>query len=372
MTKQNLIKIPALEFKQGNNKKLYCFAVNGKLLPDFTTISRISRDKNQEIDGYQRPEVISHISNIKKYLESPNPMIPNAIVVAFNNKVSFQPMDNGTYSEHSKSGLLKIPINDGPNDKKPGWIVDGQQRIAAIRDAEIKNFPIAVVGFITGDETEQREQFILVNSTKPLPKGLIYELLPTTDTELPIQLQRKRFPSEILQRLNCDTDSPLFGMISTPTTPKGIIKDNSILKMLENSLSDGTLFQYRENYSESKDMDSILKTLKSFWGAVAKVFKEGWNLQPRKSRLMHGAGIVSMGFLMDAISDRFRHYEHLSQKKFEDDLSPIKDFCRWTNGFWDFGGGVQRKWNEIQNTPKDIQLLANYILNKYREKVQNK
>jgi DGQHR domain-containing protein len=371
MKKHTEIKIPALEFKQGKNKKLYCFAVNGKILPDFTTISRISRDEDQEIGGYQRPEVISHIANIKKYLESSNPMIPNAIVVAFNNKVSFQPLDHGAYSEHSKSGLLKIPMNEGLNSEKPGWIVDGQQRVAAIRDAELKSFPIAVVGFITADETEQREQFILVNSTKPLPKGLIYELLPTTETELPTQLQRKRFPSEILQKLNCDSDSPLFGMISTPTTPKGIIKDNSILKMLENSLSDGTLFQFREGASESKDMDSILKTLKSYWGAVAKIFKDAWNLQPRKSRLMHGAGIVSMGFLMDAISDRYRHLGSLSQKKFEDNLAPLKDFCRWTNGFWDFGGGIQRKWNEIQNTPKDIQILTNFMLNKYREKMQD-
>ena len=31
---------------------------------------------------------------------------------------------------------------------------------------------------------EQTEQFILVNSTKPLPKGLIYELLPGTEATL--------------------------------------------------------------------------------------------------------------------------------------------------------------------------------------------
>ncbi len=29
-----------------------------------------------------------------------------------------------------------------PDEDKPGWIVDGQQRSAAIRDARIDSFPV--------------------------------------------------------------------------------------------------------------------------------------------------------------------------------------------------------------------------------------
>jgi hypothetical protein len=109
--------------------------------------------------------------------------------------------------------------------------VDGQQRIAAIRDARIGPFPVCVVAFITDDDQEQREQFILVNSTKPLPKGLIYELLPTTRARLPSLLQQRRFPAYLLDRLNHDEGSPLRGLIRTPTVVDGLIKDNSVLKM---------------------------------------------------------------------------------------------------------------------------------------------
>ena len=371
--KDSYLRLPALEIKQGENRKLYCFAVDGKLLPTFTTISRIARDSDQRVCGYQRPEVLSHISGIRSYLESPNPMIPNAIVVAFDSRVKFAPSEDKTNSlDHGRHGMLVIPSESLTKDSsKPGWIVDGQQRVAAIREANISRFPIYVVCFITDDVREQREQFILVNSTKPLPKGLIYELLPTTDAQLPNHLQRRRFPAEILNRLNCDIDSPLKTMINTPTTPKGLIKDNSILKMLENSLSDGTLFQHRIEDSESSDLQAILVTLKHFWGALAKVFKESWNLPPRKSRLMHGAGIVSMGFIMDAISDKNRDKKIINQKTFEEDLLPLKDICRWTNGYWDFGPGMQRKWNEVQNTPKDIQLLSNFLLVQYKNKVWN-
>ena len=44
-----------------------------------------------------------------------------------------------------------------------------------------------------------------------------------------------------MERLNYDEDSPLAGMINTPTTPDGIVKDNSMLRMLENSITDGAL-----------------------------------------------------------------------------------------------------------------------------------
>ena len=55
-------------------------------------------------------------------------------------------------------------------------------------------------------------------------------------------VQRRRFPAQLLDLLNQEEDSPLRGLIATPTTPTGLIKDNSILKILENSLSDGVLY----------------------------------------------------------------------------------------------------------------------------------
>jgi hypothetical protein len=74
---------------------------------------------------------------------------------------------------------------------------------------------------------------------------------------------------------------------------------------------------------------------------------------------------------MDAISDKNRDKKIINQKTFEEDLLPLKDICRWTNGYWDFGPGMQRKWNEVQNTPKDIQLLSNFLLVQYKNKVWN-
>lgn len=368
--KTKTLRLPALEVRQGRDRVLYSFAVDGKLLPQFATISRLSRS-DDAIRGYQRPEVLSHIAEIRAYLETPNPMIPNAIVIAFDGRVKFEPLGRDSPSQAcSRPGTLVIPILDGEADEsKPGWIVDGQQRAAAVREAAVEAFPICAVGFVAASETEQREQFILVNSTKPLPKGLVYELLPSTETQLPSLLQRRRFPAVLLYRLNLDRDSPLRGLIRTPTVMTGLIKDNSLLKMLENSLSDGLLFRFRAEDGGNGIVEEMLAPLKDFWSAVAEVFKSAWGLPPRRSRLMHGAGVVSLGFLMDAIADRYRRSGVPTREQFRANLQPLAEVCCWTDGHWEFGPGHVRKWNEVQNTPKDIQTLANYLLVQYRQRV---
>jgi DGQHR domain-containing protein len=370
---QGELRLPALEVRQGDGRLLYSFAVDGKQLPSFAAVSRIRRDGDAEVEGYQRPEVLSHISSIRRYLESEAPMIPNALVVAFDKRVQFEPSPSAPAVSYARPGTLIIPTSSDLTDEdKPGWIVDGQQRSAAIRDARIDSFPVVVTAFITDSDEDQRSQFILVNSAKPLPKGLIYELLPATSGALPVPLQARRFPAVLLRRLNCEVRSPLYRKIRTPTTPEGIVKDNSILKMLENSLSDGALYSFRDPTVGVADEEKMMNLLTTFFTAVRGVFADAWDKPPRQSRLMHGVGIVSLGFIMDAIFDRYSRKRLPSTDDFAYDLGELREVCRWTNGFWDFGPGAQRKWNELQNTTRDIQLLTNYLLCEYKARVWSK
>jgi DGQHR domain-containing protein len=365
------LTLPAIEVQQSEGRKLYAFAIDGKQLPKFATISRISRPEGVNIEGYQRPEVLSHIKEIRKYIESESPMIPNAVVLAFDERVTFVASDTSD-NGYSRTGALHIPISEGwKEEQKPAWVVDGQQRMAAIREAAIERFPICVTGFIAQNVQQQREQFILVNSTKPLAKGLIYELLPTTQMVLPDMLARRRFPSMLLNSLNHDLDSPFKSKIKTATNPGGVIQDNSVLKMIEHSLSDGALYRFRNRDGED-DAEAMLRILKRYWSSVASVFRDAWELPANRSRLVHGAGIVSMGFVMDAISDRHHDLPEITSELFEEDLKRMSRFCRWTSGYWEFGGNVNRKWNEIQNTTKDIRLLANHLLLHYRTDIWNR
>jgi DGQHR domain-containing protein len=312
--------------------------------------------------GYQRPEALAHVKAIKRYLESPGALMANALVVAFDTRVRFEAMPGSRASPHgSRVGHLMVPLV-GVDEEKPGWLVDGQQRSAALREADVESFPVPVVGFITGDVREQRAQFILVNNTKPLPVGLINELLPTTDGELPDALLRRRYPAVLLEQLNMHPDSPLRGRIRTPTAVDGIIKDTSMLKMLDASMTDGALYRFRNHGAEGGDTAAMLELLFDFWGAVSGVWATEWNLPPRKSRLTHGAGIVALGYLMDAIVDeRAAGDEMPDLMTFVEDLERVAPSCHWTGGAWDFG----LRWDEIQVVPTHITMLTESLLRAY-------
>lgn len=364
MTKTNAIatelRLPAIEIQQGP-RRLYAFSVDGKLISQFATVSRVKRTEG-DLEGYQRPEQLAHIEQIQNYIESPDPLLPNAIVIAFDPSVRFVPAKVGPATEYSRTGELVIALDPSvPAHLRPGFIVDGQQRVAAIRDAEVESFPLCATGFIAQNIREQTEQFILVNSTKPLPKGLIHELLPETDAMLPLQLERRRLPAMLVTRLNETRTSPLYRAIKTATNPEGRIKDNSLLRLLENSLSEGLLYVYRDPKGHNHDVDGMIAVLNDFFHAVQETFPEAWALPPKKSRLTHGAGIAGLGFLMDSVANRVGLRKRPSRAQFAGDLRKMKDVCHWTEGFWDFGPGRTKRWDELQNTTKDIEQVVRYL-----------
>src|SRR3546814_15696876 len=84
---------------------------------------------------------------------------------------------------------------------------------------------------------------ILINNTKPLPKGLIYELLPKVGG-LPFRYESRAEAARLIETLNYKKGSSLRGMINGQTNPRGIIKDTIMQRLLMNSLSDGALRAY--------------------------------------------------------------------------------------------------------------------------------
>ncbi len=362
------LRLPALEVRQTENRTLYSFAVDGKLIRSFAAISRVRRDTSNVIAGYQRSEALGHISQIRRYIESKDPLLPNAIVLAFDDRVRFQPA-RGRRKGEVRHGTLIVPHDPSWDEvDKPAWVVDGQQRLAAVEDAAIDGFPMCAVGFIAESDSDQREQFMLVNSTKPLPKGLLYELLPSVTGRLPVALQNRKLPAQIAERLNFADRSPFSAMIQTATNPEGCIKDNSILRMLENSLSDGVLYWFTGGRG-GPDIESILNILTEYWSAVRSVFSQAWGLPPRRSRLMHGAGIVSMGMLMDTICAGYRSQGFPDRAGFECEIGAVASVCHWTSGYWQLRNGERRKWNEVQNTSRDIQLLSDHLREEYKARV---
>ncbi|MGN7614135.1 DGQHR domain-containing protein [Magnetococcales bacterium HHB-1] len=232
-----------------------------------------------------------------------------------------------------------------------------QQRLSALAELPEKDFQVFVSVILCKTEEELRRQFILVNNTKPLPKPLIYELLPWVN-DLPERMASRAQAAHITELLNFDKNSSLRGQIKQHTNPDGVITDTAIQKMIMNSLSDGVC---RELIRLPDGKKQCLEAVSNFFAAVQEVFEESWlNQTPRTSRLVHGAGIAAMGYIMEYLVERNNASE---KESFMPGLKSLKEITAWTerDGDWRFGDEV-RPWNSLQNISRDIQLLTSFLL----------
>lgn len=226
-----------------------------------------------------------------------------------------------------------------------------------------------VTAFVADAVSLQRDQFVRVNNTRPLPPSLVTELLPEVDAPLPQRLSVRKAPSMVCDRLNNDERSPFHQMIKRASTSGNavriaVIADNSIVSMIQESLTAaaGCLYPYRNLTSNEIDVDGIHHALCLYWSAVRDAFPNAWGKPANDSRLMHGAGIRAMGRLMDrvlAIVDP-RRLDAAEQIRKEIDL--VAPYCRWTAGTWD---QINLPWNAVENVPGQIQTLSNYLIRVY-------
>ena len=366
---KSVIERRALRLRQNRAHPLYLFCLTGDEILQIADISRLSRDDAGKLLGYQRPEVRRHVQEIADYLNSKDVLFPNSLILAMSSRVKFKASRGPHVADGlAEAGLLEIRL-PGPKDPKPAWIVDGQQRALAISKSKRTNLPIPVNAFIADDVALQRDQFLRVNNTKPLPRGLITELLPEVSTPLPANLQARKIPSALCDLLSSDKHSPFRDLISRASTAAhkrkaAVVADSSIVKVLEESLSSpsGCLFPYRNIATGETDFDGIWSTILTYWTAVKKTFPDAWGKPPQRSRLMHGAGLRAMGRLMDRIMPQIIARSPGAVDHVRHELRIIAPICHWTSGRWSELG---LEWNEIQNVPRHIRILSNLLIRSY-------
>lgn len=359
----------ALLVQQTPDFPLYLFSLTAHEILQIADISRMSRDQSGDLIGYQRPEVKHHIQEIVDYLDSDQVIFPNPIIIALPSTVRFTSSRGPNVGDGSAiGGTLEIPLptDGGP---KPGWIVDGQQRALALARAKRQDMPIPVNAFVADSIELQRDQFLRINNTRPLPRGLVTELLPSISSPLPPRLALKKMPSELCDLLNSDEASPFCGLIKRSSTSKeqrrqAVVADMSIVNMLHESLtqSSGCLFPFRNMTSGETDFAGLWQLLLVYWSAVRNTFPDAWGKPATQSRLMHGAGIRAMGRLMDRIMGTIDARANGADKIVRKDLALIAPLCHWTSGTWD---EIDLRWNEIQNVPKHTAVLSNYLTRAY-------
>lgn len=365
-----LIRRRALRLRQHPKHPLYQFALSAEELLQVADISRVSRDEAGKLLGYQRPEVRKHVKGIVEYLDSGSVLFPNSIILALSSEAVFKEVRGPKVDDGlAEAGTLELPVpaNGGP---KPAWIVDGQQRALALSRCRRRDLLVPVNAFVATDLEVQKEQFLRINTTKPLPRGLVNELLPDVETILPPQLAARQAPARLCEILNRDPESPFRGLVYR-SSMKGrgkqrpAVNDTSLLHMIQESLTNpsGCLFPYRNVATGETDFAGVRLVLLVYWNAVKATFPEAWGLPPSKSRLMHGAGIRSMGRLMDRVMSVVRVSDKNAERTVRKELARIKHLCAWTEGSWNELGDI--RWNEVQNVPSHVKLLSNYLMRAY-------
>ena len=368
-----MIKVRALRTKQGAHI-LYMLFMPGSQILQVADIARLERRGNSRLVGFQRRKVREHVNEIAEYLGRKDVLFPNAIILALSQEVTFKQSrgpDLKLSFDGAAAGQLEIPIRK--EGERVAWIVDGQQRSLALEKVKGVMLPVPVVAFESESVDMQRQQFILVNRARPLSQRLIDELLPATSGDLlPRDLKLRALPSFLCDKLNSSKDSPFHGIINRSsgngTERRGVVTDTAIIAMIRRSLSNpnGALAAFALPGQETGDAGRMLALLVAYWRAVKEVFPEAWGRKPEQSRLMHSAGIAAMGDLMDRISTRVTLSKNV-QRVFKTELSRIADDCAWTRGSWP---DLDRSWDDIQSTPRDIKALSQTLVRLYAGKLK--
>jgi len=335
----------AIRARQAAHHDVFVFAAKPKDVLAFSEIERVGRGDDGQLKGFQRHQIASHIKEIRDYLARDDALLPNAVIVAVVDGVTVHDLGHG---------VVDVQINAG--DGKPGFVVDGQQRLSALSGIEKPNFEVFVSALVCKDYNELRQQFVLINNTRPLPKTLIYELLPTVDG-LPDRLTARKFAARVVDRLNHTRGSVLFGEVRQHTNPTGVLSDTALQKLIMNSASDGAI---RDLVAFEDREQRVFEFVNEYFAAIKEVFAPEWDgMNPRHSRLRHGAGLVAMGFVMDQL---YASEGAVVCSEFERGLRLLQPYTAWTSGQWALAADDVRPWNGIQNTPSDIDLLARYLV----------
>lgn len=367
--REGWIERRALRVLQGEIP-LYLFTLAAEEVGLVADVARISRDEAGELIGYQRPEKRKHVKQIQDYLDGDNVLFPNGLILALPPDARFKSSRGPAVNDGlAVAGTLEIPMAESPDGPRPAWIVDGQQRSLALAQTRNKRLPVPVAGFVTEDLEVQREQFLRVNTVQPLPAGLVTELLPSIARVPSSRLAAKKLPSALVDMLNLDKESPFYGLIrraSTPTVERSsaVVTDTGLVEALRESIEApaGVLFPYRNIAAGTTDTESIRKVLIIYWTAVREAFPDAWGQPPTHSRLMGGVGIRAMGRLMERVMVHVNVDSRDADQAARLEVERIVPHCRWTSGIWpDLG----LPWNELQNTPRHISALSNYLARAY-------
>ena len=159
-------------------------------------IAYVSRRASGQPSAYQRILSAERIDKISQFLQSRDALLPNAIIIAFDDETEVQ--------KHLdfRDGQLHFPTR-----YCSAWIIDGQHRVYGFLDTEYESeeddseteFKLPVVAFKSMDLLLQNRTFVSINlNQKKIDRTLLCDLA----TELPDLNNELTWPSLLVVDLN--------------------------------------------------------------------------------------------------------------------------------------------------------------------------
>ena len=88
--RRSSLSVRALRTRQGSGNDVFTFFLPGRQITEVADITRIERDEEHNLQGFQRREIQSHVNSIVTFLDQGPVIFPNAIILALSPEVSFR------------------------------------------------------------------------------------------------------------------------------------------------------------------------------------------------------------------------------------------------------------------------------------------
>lgn len=355
----------AIQLTQGN-LEMFVFGAKPSAL---MKIAYVYRRASGKPSAYQRIVSKERIERISNFLRSKGALLPNAIIIAFDNEASIQKQIR--YEE----GKLYFP-----NRYCSAWIIDGQHRVFGFigtryetdEDDSAPTFKVPVVAFKRMDLIPQNRTFVSINyNQKKIDPNLLCDLA----TQLPDLNNELTWPSLLVAQVN--RLETLKDRVKISELHKGrpiTITSFARFALLEGLLGydrktrsyRGPLYAYApfnpkasvNNTFNRKSMNRQVALLQRYLAAVRKNTsrpdenKDPWRNTQRYS-LLKPTGMNALLLVLSRVMEKYPNLDSDMHKSLETYLKPLRKVTYARASVAKQGGG----WKGFRN-------LANAMLRK--------
>lgn|GEM_PF-3010257 len=304
--------------KQTDGPEIALAAIDAYTLRDLATVSRIVDEER----GYQRLVNNRKLAAIKRYVETPEAVLPTGIVLATGEKPGLVRIDNRTALDSTGrifSAQLSVKAS---GSYKPFLVIDGQHRLFGITLSRISPYPVPVTILLGASKLQQMANFEVINNraTRIAAAHLnelrasMYDLTAEETTKLNNLLGHLGMASlsaaAIVSELN-GSAMAFEAILDYPSNKKaGFISSNTLVQNVERSREGGFLSFLEE------DNDDHLTAYNALWMGIKQKFAKRWQHevglfaefargQKNKSearaglKLLHSGSIAVVGQIAD-------------------------------------------------------------------------